>query len=153
MTSLRFQTGEYIRHPWPPFGVICLGWLASGQDGGVNSTLNHCMCCVTSKKKRMMRTLSQGLNNNNVRGPGTKDAASRTAVPSSVAVNVGTSTEGLCGNSGSCCPAPSNHLRSDNNVDIYMWSILNNCISNLEKAIAEVCTDRRLDEMRSASGC
>ena len=22
MTALRFQTGEHIRHPWPPFGIV-----------------------------------------------------------------------------------------------------------------------------------
>ena len=44
----------------------------SGQDDGVNSRQNHRLCCMTSKKKSITRTRSQGVNNDNVKVPLTK---------------------------------------------------------------------------------
>ena len=44
----------------------------SDQDGDVNIRPNHRLHCVTSKRKGMTRTRSQGLNNSNVMVPSTK---------------------------------------------------------------------------------
>ena len=53
-------------------------------------------------------------------------------------VSVGTSTEGISGSGGSCCPAPDDDVKSGTDIDMRsIYNILYARISNLEKSVKE----------------